>query len=70
MKKTVLIAGMMSPHSEAHMKKIFEEIPGVLSSTPSHAEKCAALELSRDVSEQELKQAVEKAGYQFLGLRD
>ena len=69
MQKTVLIDGMMCPHCEVHMKKTFEAIDGVVSASPSHEKKCALLELSRDVPEEELKKAVAAAGYQYAGIK-
>ncbi len=69
MQKTVLIDGMMCPHCEAHLKKSFESIEGIVSASPSHENKCALLELSRDVSEEELKNAVSAAGYTYLGIK-
>ncbi|MBR4422595.1 MAG: cation transporter [Mailhella sp.] len=68
MQKKVLIDGMMCPHCEAHMKRSLEAIEGVVSASPSHADKCAILDLSRDVSEEELKNAVAAAGYTYLGI--
>ncbi len=69
MQKTVLIDGMMCPHCEAHMKKSFEAIDGVVSASPSHENKCAILDLSRDVSEEELEKAVSAAGYVYRGIQ-
>ncbi|MBP3731050.1 MAG: cation transporter [Mailhella sp.] len=70
MQKTVLISGMMCPHCEAHMKKEFESIEGVVSASPSHTDKCALIEMSRDIPESELKQAVISAGYQYIGIKN
>ncbi len=69
MQKTVLIDGMMCQHCEAHMKKAFESISGVASASPSHDEKCAVLELTADVPDDVLKQAVTAAGYRYLGIK-
>ena len=69
MKKTIKVEGMMCPHCEAHMKEALEGIEGVVSAVASHTEKNAVIELSKDVSEDVLKAAVEKVGYKFLGVK-
>ena len=70
MQKTIFIDGMMCPHCEAHMKKHFEAISGVISAAPSHADKCAVLEMESDVPEETLRQAVAAAGYTFVGIKN
>lgn len=67
MTKTIEIKGMMCPRCEAHVKKALEALDGVTSAAPSHEANNAVLELTRDVPAAELKQAVEEAGYEFVG---
>ena len=67
MTKTIEIKGMMCPRCEANVKKALEAIDGVTSAVPSHEANNAVLELTRDVPAAELKQAVEEAGYEFVG---
>ncbi len=67
MTKTIRIEGMMCPHCEAHVKKALEALEGVASAVPSHEKGNAVLELTADVPDEALKQAVEGAGYTFLG---
>ncbi len=69
MKKTVGIKGMMCPHCEKHMKEAFEKIDGVVSAAADHNACQAVVEMTRDVSEDELKAAVAAAGYEYLGLK-
>ena len=63
MEKILKIQGMMCPHCEARVKKCLEEIDGVVEATPSHETGTATVKLSRDVSEDVLKKAVEAQGY-------
>ncbi|MDO5537530.1 MAG: metal-transporting ATPase, partial [Desulfovibrionaceae bacterium] len=67
--KTVGIKGMMCPHCEKHMKEAFEKIDGVVSATCDHSACQGVVEMTRDVSEDELKAAVASAGYEYLGLK-
>ncbi len=63
MEKILKIQGMMCPHCEARVKKCLEEIDGVVEAMPSHETGTATVKLSRDVSEEVLKKAVEAQGY-------
>ena len=63
MEKILKIQGMMCPHCEARVKKCLEEIDGVVEATPSHETDTATVKLSRDVSDDVLKKAVETQGY-------
>lgn len=67
MEKVIKIEGMMCPHCEARVKSILEEIDGVDKAVTSHTEGTATLNLSKDVSVDTLKSAVENAGYKFIG---
>lgn len=69
MKAEVGIKGMMCPHCEAHVKKALEALEGVEEATPSHEENKAVLTLSGDISEADVKAAVEDAGYEFVELK-
>ncbi len=65
---TLHIAGMMCPHCEGRVKKALESIEGVLSASPSHERAEAVVRLAGDVAKDTLRQAVEKAGYQWQGM--
>ena len=67
MTKTIKVNGMMCQHCEAHVKSALEKIDGVTSATASHEKGEVALELSKDVAQDELKKAVADAGYEFVG---
>ena len=61
--KTIKIKGMMCEHCEARVKKALEELNAVKSAEVSHKSGMAVAELCGDISDTELKQAVEDAGY-------
>jgi len=66
MEKTVKITGMMCSHCEMHVKKALEALPGVESAEPSHTLGTAVLRLSSEVSDGDIKAAVEGAGYSVI----
>ena len=66
--KTVLIGGMMCSHCEASIKQALEALPGVENADASHVEGRAVVTLSGEVSEEDLKRAVEGEDYEFLGI--
>ena len=53
----------MCGHCEARVKKALEELGAVKTAEVSHKSGTAIVELCGDISDSELKQAVEKAGY-------
>ena len=66
----VKIKGMMCAHCEAHVKKALEALDGVESAAPDKDAGNAVLTLSKDVSADAVKAAVEDAGYEFLGMTE
>lgn len=68
MTKTIRIEGMMCPHCEAHTQQALEAVDGVVCAEASHVDKRAVVTLNADVSDEILKEAVEKAGYTVLGI--
>ena len=66
MEKTLKIEGMMCAHCEAHVKKALEEIPGVESAVVSAKDGTAVVTMTNDVSQTDLTDAVEHAGYTVL----
>ena len=68
MAKTLRIEGMMCPHCEATVKKALEKIDGVASAEVSHEAGTAVVELSADVDDAVLTQAVEDKDYKVLGI--
>lgn len=68
MKKTIKIEGLMCPHCEAHAKTALENISGVTVLDISHKTGIANVELSADVADEALKNAVESQGYKVIGI--
>ena len=66
----VKIKGMMFAHCEAHVKKALEALDGVESAAPDKDAGNAVLTLSKEVSADAVKAAVEDAGYEFLGMTE
>jgi hypothetical protein len=68
MKNEISLLEIKAPHGETHLQRIFREISVDTSFHNSYASGCSVVELPLDVSEKVLRQAVEKAGYQYLKL--
>ncbi len=68
MNKTLHITGMMCPHCEARVKKALETVDGVVEAVASHQAGTAVVTLSKDVSNETLKAAVEAQDYPVTGI--
>lgn len=66
MNVTIKVDGMMCPHCEARVKKVCEEIEGVVSATPSHESGTVELVLTNDVRSA-CCTAIAEAGYEVVG---
>lgn len=69
MEKTMNIEGMMCSHCEATVKKALEAIEGVSVVEVSHEKGTAVVKLEKPVSDEVLKEAVEKKDYKVLGIK-
>lgn len=67
MKKTMKIEGMMCSHCTGMVTKVLNAIDGV-SAEVSLDDKCAYIELSKEVSNDVLKNAVTDAGYEVISI--
>ena len=65
MKKTVYIEGMMCMHCAGRVEKALNELPGVSASVDLE-KKCAEVTCPEAVTQEQLIQAVENAGYQVV----
>lgn len=70
MKKTMEIKGMMCGHCEASVKKALLNLPQVDDAEVSHSLGTAIVSLSADISDMELKKAVEDSGYEVVSVSD
>ena len=66
MEKKIMIEGMMCQHCVAHVTKALTGLPGE-SATVSLEDKCATV--SGPATDEELKKAVEEAGYQVVSIQ-
>ena len=66
MQKTLKIEGMMCGHCEAHVKKALEAVDGVSLAEVSHTNGTAKVTLTKPISDDILKQAVEAADYKVV----
>lgn len=69
MNKTMIIEGMSCNHCTARVEKALNAIDGV-EATVSLVDKKANLTLSKDVSDEVLKAAVENAGYEVISVNE
>ena len=67
MNKTVKVEGMMCQHCVAHVKKALEALKGVQTAEVSLEQKQAVLTCTEQVTDAEIKAAIEEAGYTYLG---
>ena len=69
MEKTMKIEGMMCGHCEARVKKALEALPEVAAAVVSHESGTAVVTLSGELSDEEIKKAVEDQDYQVTGIQ-
>lgn len=70
MKKILEIDGMTCAHCAARVKKELEKIEGVEAVEVSVEEKKAVVSLNTAVTEEELKAAIEEAGYKVVKISE
>ena len=63
------VDGMMCPHCEATVKKALEALPAVDEAAADHETGTVTVRLLSPPGEEELREAIEKAGYAFRGIR-
>lgn len=68
MTRTMKIEGMMCAHCEARVQKALLALPGVESAQVSHEQGTAVVTMSREVSDEALKKAVEDQDYKVVSL--
>ena len=66
---TLEIEGMMCGHCEKMVKKALEKMPQIDEATTDFQEGTAVISVNEDVSEEELKVVIEKAGYELIGIK-
>ncbi len=68
MKKTVKIEGMMCPHCSGRVKSVLSALDGVVSADVSHERGDAIIELSKDISDEEISALITAQGYRVIGI--
>jgi copper chaperone len=68
MKKKILVEGMSCGHCVNHVKVALSELNGVTSVDVNLASKTAVLEASVDVKDEDIKFAIDDAGYEVAGI--
>ena len=68
MKKTLHVEGMMCGHCEARVKKALEALPAVDEAVVSHEAGPAIVTLNAEVSDADLKKAVEDQDYKVTDI--
>ncbi|ERI89568.1 copper chaperone CopZ [Clostridiales bacterium oral taxon 876 str. F0540] len=68
MKKKILVEGMSCGHCVNHVKEALSELNGVTSVDVNLASKTAILEATVEVSDADIKAAIDDAGYDVAGI--
>jgi copper ion binding protein len=68
MKKKILVEGMSCGHCVNHVKEALSELNGVTSVDVNLAAKTAVIEASVDVKDEDIKFAIDDAGYEVAGI--
>ena len=67
--KVLEIEGMMCGHCEKMVKKALEKMPQINEAATDWNAGTAVISLNEEVSEDELKAVIEKAGYEYIGIQ-
>lgn len=68
MKKTIYVEGMMCEHCEKRVKEALQNLDGILKATPDRNTKKVEVELTTEMPDDTLKNAIEQAGYKVTGI--
>ncbi len=68
MKKRILVEGMSCGHCVNHVKEALSELSGVTSVDVNLVTKTAVLEATKDVADNDIKFAIEDAGYEVASI--
>jgi copper ion binding protein len=70
MKKKIAIEGMSCQHCVSHVKEALSELNGVTSVDVNLEGKSAVLEASGEVKDEDIKFAVDDAGYEVVNIEN
>lgn len=66
MTKKLLIEGMSCAHCVKHVEDALKELKGVVAAKANLDDKSALVELSQDIAEDVIREAIEDAGYDLV----
>jgi copper ion binding protein len=69
MTKTVFIEGMTCNHCVHHVEEALKELNGVKSAKADLTGKKAVIELTQDVSDKDIQNAIDEAGYEVTKIQ-
>jgi copper chaperone len=69
MRKQINIEGMSCGHCVKHVENALMELKGVEKVTVSLADKYAVVEMTENVEDSAIKEAIEEAGYDVTGIK-
>lgn len=70
MKKKITIEGMSCNHCVSHVKEALSELNGVVNVDVNLSDKYALIEVNVDVKNEDVKFAIEDAGYEVVGIEE
>lgn len=70
MKKKILVEGMSCGHCVNHVKNALEDLKGVTHVSVDLDSKTALIEASSEISDGDIKFAIEDAGYEVAGIEE
>ncbi|GKU27580.1 hypothetical protein CFOLD11_44070 [Clostridium folliculivorans] len=70
MKKKILVEGMSCGHCVSHVKEALSGLNGVTGVDINLTAKTAILEAIEDINDQEIKSAIDEAGYDVVGIEN
>ena len=66
MRKVIIVEGMNCGHCVKHVKEALEELDGVTNVDVNLNSKTAIIEASYDVNDENIKSAIDDAGYEVI----
>ncbi len=70
MKKKIIVEGMSCGHCVNHVKEALEELKGVQSAEVDLASKTAVITLENNIADENIKNAIEDAGYDVVSIEE
>ena len=65
--RTLKVEGLMCGNCDRHVKEALEKVGGIAEATADHEKGEVVIKCSKPVSDDKIREAVEQAGYKFVG---